>query len=231
MSENIWIVIPAYEEGKMIGSVIEDLKETGYDQVIVIDDGSEDNTKKEAESRGAEVIRHKENFGLGAALRTGLREALERDADIAVTFDADGQHDPGEIDKLVSCICDGSDFAVGVRSRFQMPLNKKIGNSLLDILTSFFGGVFTDSQSGFRAFSKDALKAIEIWSDGYSVSSEIVMEVGWNDLDFQHVRIKGIFTDYSQASGTNIASGVKIIFDLFKIMVLHSIQNEFPSPI
>ncbi len=225
MSKEIWIVVPAYEEEEMIGHVLEGLKREGYDQIIVVDDGSEDSTAEIARSKGAEVIRHKENSGLGASLRTGLRAARDRDADIAITFDADGQHDPKEIDKLVKAL-DSADFAVGVRRRLQMPLNKRFGNTALDIITHFFGGPFTDSQSGFRAFSRRALEEVEIWSDSYSVSSEIIMQVGRKNLSCRTVNIKGIFTEYSKAGGTTIASGIKIFFDLFRAMVLHSHSGD-----
>ena len=225
MSGDIWIVVPAYEEEMMIGSVIDGLRSEGYDRIIVVDDGSTDDTADIAESKGVEVIRHVENCGLGASLRTGLKAALDRDADVAVTFDADGQHDSKEIDKMVSLIEDGVDFVVGARNRYQMPLNKKLGNSVLNVFTRFFGGILTDSQSGLRAFSRDALEKIEIWSDGYSVSSEIVMQAGWHDLYSREVEIEGIFTDYSKSGGTNIADGVRIIFNLFCVIVLHSLHG------
>lgn len=225
MSDDIWIVVPAYEEEDMIGTVLEGLKGEGYDQIIVVDDGSEDRTADIAKSKGAEVIRHKENSGLGASLRTGLRAALDKGADIAVTFDADGQHDPKEIEKLVSAL-DNADFAVGVRRRLQMPLNKRFGNTVLDILTHFLGGPFTDSQSGFRAFSRKALEEIEIWSDSYSVSSEIIVQVGKKNLSYRTVNIKGIFTEYSKAQGTTIASGISIFFNLFRALVLYSHSKD-----
>lgn len=225
MSDDIWIVVPAYEEEDMIGTVLEGLKGEGYDQIIVVDDGSEDRTADIAKSKGAEVIRHKENSGLGASLRTGLRAALDKEADIAVTFDADGQHDPKEIEKLVSAL-DNADFAVGVRRRLQMPLNKRFGNTVLDILTHFLGGPFTDSQSGFRAFSRKALEEIEIWSDSYSVSSEIIVQVGKKNLSYRTVNIKGIFTEYSKAQGTTIASGISIFFNLFRALVLYSHSKD-----
>ena len=225
MSEDIWIVVPAYEEEAMVASVIRGLREEGYDKIIVVDDGSTDDTADIAESKGVEVIRHAENFGLGASLRTGLRAALDRGADVAITFDADGQHDPKEIDRMVSLIEDGADFVVGARNRYQMPLNKRLGNSVLNVFTRFFGGILTDSQSGFRAFSQEALEEIEIWSDGYSVSSEIVMQAGWRGLESREVGIEGIFTEYSKSGGTNIADGVRIIFNLFCVMVLHSLHG------
>lgn len=218
MSKDVWIVIPAYEEERTIGPVIEGLKDRGHDRIIVVDDGSEDRTEEVARSKGVEVVRHERNRGLGAAIRTGLREARSRGAEIVVTFDADGQHKPEDIQKLLEAL-DGADFAVGVRKRGQMPLNKRLGNTGLDIITHLLGGPLMDSQSGFRAFGPRALEKIRIRSDRYSVSSEIMIQVGENELRFSTVPIEGVFTDYSKASGTTIASGVRIFFNLLKLKV------------
>jgi len=220
MSEEVWVVVPAYEEEEMIGRVIDELKTEGYNKILVVDDGSEDRTSEIARAHGAEVVQHKENCGLGASIRTGLREARSQGADIVVTFDADGQHNPADIEKLLNAL-DEADFAVGVRDEDQMPLNKRLGNYVLDFITHVFGGPFTDSQSGFRALGPRALKEVVIWSDRYSVSSEIIVQVGKKDLAFETIPIKGIFTEYSKTSGTTIASGIRILFDLFKVMVLH----------
>lgn len=211
-----WIVIPAYEEERMIGPVIEGLYEEGYDQIIVVDDGSGDRTAGIARSKGAEVVRHEKNRGLGAAIRTGLVEARSRGADVVVTFDADGQHDPKDIPRLLEAL-DGADFAVGVRKRSNMPLNKRLGNAFLDVITHLFGAPLTDSQSGFRAFGPRALDEIRIQNDRYAVSSEILIQVGKKDLRFSVVEIGGVFTEYSKSSGTTIASGIRIFFDLLKL--------------
>jgi glycosyltransferase involved in cell wall biosynthesis len=219
MSKDIWIVIPAYEEEMTIGSVLEGLKSEGYERIIVVDDGSSDRTAEISREKGAEVVSHEENRGLGAAISTGLKKARDKGADIVVTFDADGQHDTKDIERLVEALED-ADFAVGERERDQMPLNKRVGNYGLDVITRMMGGVLTDSQSGLRAFGPKALDEIEIRSDKYSVSSEIIIQVGVKDLSFQAVPIKGIFTEYSKSSGTTIASGLKIFLDLLKLKVL-----------
>lgn len=216
MFEDIWIVIPAYEEGRTIGSVIDGLIDEGYERIIVVDDGSMDDTAEIARSKGVEVISHKENCGLGAAIRTGLEEVRSMGAEVAVTFDADGQHDPEEIEKLLEAL-EEADFAVGERDRGQMPFNKRFGNFFLDVITRFFGGPMTDSQSGFRAFGPKALEQIRIRSDKYSVSSEIAIQVGRKELEFRGVPIKGIFTDYSMSSGTTIASGIRIFIDILRL--------------
>ncbi|KXA89650.1 hypothetical protein AKJ57_05030 [candidate division MSBL1 archaeon SCGC-AAA259A05] len=219
MSVDNWIVVPAYEEEQMIGYVIEGLRREGYDQIIVVDDGSEDRTAEIARSKGAEVVRHEKNRGLGVAIRTGLGEARSRGADVVVTFDADGQHDPKDIQRLLEAL-DGADFVVGVRERGRMPLNKRLGNTILDIITHFFGGPLTDSQSGFRAFGSRALEEISIQTDRYAVSSEILIQVGGKDLRFRVVPIGGVFTEYSKSSGTTIASGIRIFFNLLKLKVI-----------
>lgn len=212
-------MVPAYEEEEMIPSVIDGLKEEGYDQIIVVDDGSEDDTAEVAESEGAEAVRHERNRGLGAAIRTGLERVREREGEIAVTFDADGQHNPKDIERLVEKLKD-ADVVVGERHRQEMPINKRVGNFILDFVTCIFGGPWTDSQSGLRVFGRKALETIRIRSDQYSVSSEIMIQVGKKDLDFDTIFIEGVFTDYSKASGTTIASGVKIFLDLLKLKVL-----------
>lgn len=218
MLEEVWIVVPAYEEERTIGPVLEGLKSEGYGQIIVVDDGSEDRTPEIASSKGAKVVQHENNQGLGSAIRSGLREARSQGAEVVVTFDADGQHDPKEIKELLDKL-DDADFAVGVRKRNQMPMNKRLGNAALDYITHFMGGPLTDSQSGFRAFGPRALEKIRIRSNHYSVSSEIIVQVGEKSLRFRELPIEGIFTEYSKSAGTTIASGIKIFIDLLRLKV------------
>ncbi|MEM2907600.1 MAG: glycosyltransferase family 2 protein, partial [Candidatus Hadarchaeales archaeon] len=170
-----WIVMPAYNEERSIGRVIDALRAEGWTNIIVVDDGSRDRTAEIARSKGAVVVSHPKNMGLGAALRTGLREALERGADSAVTFDADGQHDPKAIRELIAAL-DEADVVIGVRRHFGIPLHKRLGNFALDFVTYLFSGVLTDSQSGSRAFNRRALEAIRIRSNRYEVSSEIIIQ-------------------------------------------------------
>ncbi|KXB02242.1 hypothetical protein AKJ44_01070 [candidate division MSBL1 archaeon SCGC-AAA261F17] len=213
---NTWIVIPAYDEECSIGGVLEGLKREGYEQIIVVDDGSQDKTPEIAKAKGVKVISHKNNQGLGAALRTGLQEAYDQGAEIAVTFDADGQHDPRAIPELINAL-NGADLAIGVRDRGEMPWNKRVGNFGLDFITHLLGGPYTDSQSGFRAFNRRALEKIQIQTNRYAVSSEIMIQSQEKNLKVKGVPIKGIFTDYSKARGTTIASGIKIFLSLLRL--------------
>ena len=110
----VWIVVPAYNEEQSIGGVLDALHREGWRDMIVVDDGSRDRTAEMAREKGAVVLSHPRNVGLGAAIRTGLKAAIERGADCAVTFDADGQHDPEAVREMVDSL-DGADFVVGVR--------------------------------------------------------------------------------------------------------------------
>ena len=147
--------MPAHNEERAIGGVIDDLHEEGWRDVIVVDDGSRDRTAEIAEKKGAKVLVHSSNLGLGAALRTGLKEALKRGGDCAVTFDSDGQHDPKAVKLMVDSI-DGADLVIGSRKFLNIPLHKRIGNFGLNLITKLVGGPLVDSQSGMRAFSRRA---------------------------------------------------------------------------
>jgi len=211
----VWIAMPAYNEEREIGRVLDALRREGYSKVIVVDDGSRDKTAKIARSKGAVVVSHPRNMGLGAALRTGLRTAYERGADCAVTFDADGQHDPKAVSALVNAL-DGADVVIGVRQNLGIPVHKRFGNYGLNLITYLFSGVLTDSQSGSRAFNRRALEAIQIRSNRYEVSSEIIIQARNRGLRLKNVPVKCFYTRYSKARGTSIASGFRIFWRLVK---------------
>jgi len=212
----VWIVMPAYNEERSIGGVLHALHKEGWRDIIVIDDGSRDRTAEIAREKGALVLSHPWNMGLGAAIRTGLKAALERGADCAVTFDADGQHDPEAVRKMVDSL-DGADFVVGVRYFTSIPLNKRVGNFILNFITRMLGGALTDSQSGMRALNRRALEAIRIRSNRYEVSSELVVQARQVGLRIKETPVRCFFTPYSTARGTTIASGLRIFMELVKL--------------
>lgn len=178
--------IPAFNEEKTIGKVIL-LAWRQVDGVIVCDDGSKDMTAEMAEKLGAKVVRHERNLGKGAALRTLFEKAREVDADVLATLDADGQHDPGEIPRLVRPILDGeADVVVG--SRFmhrenQMPRYRRFGSRVLNFFTNAAAGnKVADTQSGFRAYSRKAVQKIKITEMGIGVDSQILMDAAGKGL-------------------------------------------------
>ena len=212
----VWIVVPAYNEERSIGGVLDALHREGWRDMIVVDDGSRDRTAEMAREKGAVVLSHPQNMGLGAAIRTGLKAAIERGADCAVTSDADGQHDPKAVREMVDSL-DGADFVVGVRYFTDIPLNKRVGNFILNFITLMLGGVLTDSQSGMRALNRRALELLGIRSNRYGVSSELIIRANRLGLRIKEIPVRCFFTQYSKARGTTIASGIRIFMGLVKI--------------
>jgi glycosyltransferase involved in cell wall biosynthesis len=173
----IVVLIPAYNEERCIGSVV--LKARKFaDVVLVVDDGSSDVTADVARDAGAEVIRHPENRGKGAALNTGFQEVRRFAADVVILMDADGQHLPEELPILAAPILDGeADIVVGTRyleKTSEVPVHRVYGHQVFNFITSQASGVsLSDSQNGFRAFSPHAASLISIKSNGFSVESEM----------------------------------------------------------
>ncbi|MDH7508762.1 MAG: glycosyltransferase family 2 protein [Methanomassiliicoccales archaeon] len=175
-------VIPAFNERAMISQVIEQTKNF-VDQIIVIDDGSSDDTATIARSAGAVVISHPRNMGVGAAFATGVEKALSLGADIVVTLDADGQFQPSDIPRLIQPIIEGkADFVTGSRFMNNEPVSgmngvKRIGNRFFTRLTSWLTGMkFTDTQCGFRAYSKEALLRITTFGR-FTYTQEVFLDL------------------------------------------------------
>ena len=214
----LFIIVPAFNESAVINKVIRSLpkKIKGISQVnkLVIDDGSFDETAQKAKNAGVQVIRHSINRGVGAATKTGFEVAKMENADIIVTLDADGQHDTKDIQKIIDPIIKKkSDVVIG--SRFKklqkVPKDRLVLNWLANFATFAIFGVFsTDSQSGFRAFSKKALELIDIKSDRMEFSSELLHEANKNKLKVKEVSIKAIYTSYSRQKGQKNTNALPI---------------------
>jgi len=176
----VFCVIPAFNEEKYIYDVAKIAKEF-VDVVVVVDDGSIDKTFRRAIDSGAVVLRHEENMGKGAALRTGFKYALEHGADIVVTLDGDMQHDPLEIPKFLEKIRE-EDADIVVGSRFLekvkgMPIQRRLSNFITTkVLNKVFKVPVTDSQSGFRAFKRKVLEKVTFKDNRYGAETEILIE-------------------------------------------------------
>jgi glycosyltransferase involved in cell wall biosynthesis len=206
-------LIPAYNEASTLGGVIARTKPF-VDAVIVVNDGSRDETAHIAAEAGVQVVSHVINRGLGAAIATGLEAAKRAQADIAITLDADGQHDPSEIPRFVEAIQSGADMVIGSRmlTRTGMPWYRQAANLLGNLATFLlFGALVTDSQSGFRAFSRCALAAIEIRTNRMEVSSELIAEVKRKHLVLKEIPIQAIYTSYSLSKGQSFFVGLKTL--------------------
>jgi glycosyltransferase involved in cell wall biosynthesis len=211
--DSIFIIVPSYNEEKMVRSSIERLLAEGYKNIIVVDDGSTDCTYEKIKDLNIYTIRHSINRGLGTALSTGMQAAQLLDAQIVVTFDADGQHDPKDIEKLAEPILAGkADAAIGSRayeaSRF--PLKRFVYNKLANLVTfALYGFSSSDTQSGLRAFSRKAVDKLDIHSSKMECSSEIIYKVKHHKLRLKEVQINPIYTDYSMSKGQNFITGIK----------------------
>jgi len=196
------IVIPVFNEAAVIRDVLEGVKKYGWSQILVVDDASGDKTSEEAgKVSGVQVFRHKVNRGKGAATKTGIEAAKLLNAAVIVTMDGDGQHDPGDIEKLARPIFAGKyDVALGTRlkSHQGMPKRKVLANYIGNILTWLLYGIWvTDSQSGMRAYSIHAASMIRTKADRYEYESEVLREIHDQKLSYVEVPIKAIYTSYS----------------------------------
>lgn len=220
-----WIVIPAFNEEKTLATVLKGLKEAGYENTIVVDDGSKDKTFEIAKKHAKVAVSHHLNRGLGGALGTGIEGALRMDADYIITFDADGQHATDDIKKLLKILQSGeADAVVGSRllNPEGMPFSRRMLNRLGNLATFFLFGVWTtDSQSGLRGLNRKAAKKIQIKTNRMEVSSEIIKEIGRNKLRFAEVPIKAIYTDYSLSKGQSLFVGLKT----FAKLILHKLSR------
>jgi glycosyltransferase involved in cell wall biosynthesis len=172
-------LIPAYNEEGRVGAVVREAKKY-VDLVIVVDDGSADNTAKEAEEAGAVVIRHPQNMGKGAAVATLIKAALAADAKYAVLLDADGQHDPTDIPKFLQALKSGADHAVGNRfPHTKMPTIRRLGYKALALLHRILIAKLNDPFNGYRAFSRKALEILnQDFDPAYGVEAEINSVIG-----------------------------------------------------
>lgn len=216
---DIIVCIPAFNECESIGRVVRRSR-IFSNQVLVCDDGSNDDTFAEATRSGARVVQHAANLGKGAALRTLLREALRLDPDVVVTLDGDGQHDPSDIPTIVKPILEGTaDVVVG--SRFNggnhMPLYRRLGNSILSTMTNWSArtGV-EDTQSGFRAYSPRVLESIPMRENGMGVDSYILVQAarGGFRIGEQHVSVS---YDGNTSTFNPVSHVVRVLWSLVRL--------------
>lgn len=223
MNNNMTIVavIPAYNEEKTIGEVVINTKKY-VDKVIVVDDNSQDTTYEKALNAGASVIKLNANKGVGFATRVGCDIACEEGADIIVTIDADGQHDPADIPKLIKTLKEEKlDIVFGSRRRNRhMPFIKRVGNFGLSLVVSFLFGInIKDSQTGFHAFTNEAYKKLRWSSSRYDAVSEFVVRTAKNKLKFREVEVKTIYTGkkIGMRKRDALKSFLKILWWRFKL--------------
>lgn len=194
--EKIMIIIPAYNEEDSIVKVLQSLNFPPRD-IIVVDDGSTDNTVSKAQSLGVHVIKHGKNIGKGMAHRTGFNFALKERAKWVITIDADGQHCPEDLLKFVKAIEEKrGDMIIGERkiSIRTMPFVRFFTNLWTSLVVSVLGGKrVKDAQSGYRAISKEILTSILLSTNNFQTESEIIIKAARKGFEIASVPIKTIY--------------------------------------
>ncbi len=214
----LFVIVPAHNEAKNIGRVISGLFSQGLKNIVVVDDGSIDQTVQVASAAGAVVLRHEVNRGQGASLQTGNEYALAHGASAVVHFDADGQFNSADITKAIAVMKDKNvEVILGSRfldNRSQIPWTKKyIVLPVARFINFFLTGLkLTDAHNGFRILSRLALEKIHISQDRMAHNSEIIQQVRQKNLSYLEYPVEVTYNEYGQGVG----GGLKIIWEILQ---------------
>lgn len=216
---SVWIVIPGYDEGRVIAKTVASVR-AWLPNVVVIDDGSSDNTAELARLAGAHVVRHPINLGQGAALATGIRYALLQQAEFIVTFDGDGQHRSEDIQVLLTTAREqNADVVLGSRFLGRADNMPRSRQWLLKAATAYTrlttGLVLTDAHNGLRLFTRKAAEELRIRQNRMAHASELLEWLGSSGLRVVEAPVHIIYTEYSLAKGQNFFSSFNILWDLW----------------
>lgn len=215
---DLWIVVPAFNEGQVLAVTIEQLRNVNG-TVVIVDDGSSDETAAVARAAKVVVISHPINLGQGAALFSGITYALQRGATHVCTFDADGQHDPIAIEDLCRAIDElGVEVALGSRFLGRTVDMSPVRRAFLRLAVAFTrlhtGLHLTDTHNGLRVFTRAAAQRLRIEQSRMAHGSEILAQIAKLEIPYVEVPTTIRYTDYSRHKGQSLFDSVKILFDL-----------------
>jgi polyprenyl-phospho-N-acetylgalactosaminyl synthase len=217
-----YFIIPAYNEGEVIKSVLEEVL-AKYSDVVCVNDGSHDNTANEISKTRAVLVEHPINLGQGASIQTGLDYALQDpEAKVFVTYDADGQHRLSDVSKMIKLL-ESSNFDIILGSRFlgtakNVPALKKVILKMAVRFTNATSGVkLTDAHNGLRVFNRKVAENLKINNPDFSHASEIIEKIAQNKFRYKEVAVTIAYTPYSKSKGQSIFNainmGLDILFD------------------
>lgn len=222
--QTVMVAMPAYNEERRVGATVLGVKPYA-DVVVVVDDGSKDKTVAVAENAGAMVIRHRINKGYGGALNTIFSTAKKYKPDILIIIDSDGQHNPEDVPRFVEKIAEGYDVVIGSRfltaeSQKKIPGYRKLGMKVLDTATDMVinGASVSDSQSGFRAYTRDAYNVVNISGNGMSAGSEILMQISDRKLSIGEIPISVRYDIDGTSSQNPVRHGVSVLMNLIRFI-------------
>ncbi|GAA2814859.1 MULTISPECIES: glycosyltransferase family 2 protein [Crossiella] len=217
--DDVWVVVPVYNEDKVIAEVVENTRKT-FPNIVCVDDGSADRSAEEIARTGAHLVRHPVNLGQGAALQTGLSYALGRPgAKYFITFDADGQHRVEDALAMIAEVKSGScDVALGSRflnKAVTVPWIKRVVLRTVVALSPKARKLqLTDAHNGLRVFSRPVVERLRISMNGMAHASEIVSFLSVANVRVKEVPVTILYTEYSMSKGQSLVNGVNILFDL-----------------
>jgi glycosyltransferase involved in cell wall biosynthesis len=216
---HVWVVIPAFNEGPVIGGVVAQVVGL-YPRTVVVDDASTDNTAALAARAGAVVVRHPINLGQGAALQTGITFALDAGARYIVTFDADGQHQTGDVERMLAALKQsGADIALGNRfggEALDAPWSRRALLRLAVLFTVLTTRLrVSDAHNGLRVLSSAAAAKLHIRQNRMAHASEILKQIRHLGLRYIEVPVTIRYTSYSLSKGQGIGNALNILADLF----------------
>lgn len=217
--DNVFFMIPVYNEEKVIGKVIKDINKH-YKNVVCVDDGSRDNSAAEIKKAGAYLVQHPINMGQGAALQTGIEFSRSFEAaEYFVMFDADGQHRLKDAEKMLEILRKREvDIVIGSRflgNTVNMPFIKRIILKMAVIFSALTSGIkLTDTHNGLRAFNRHVADNMQITMGDMAHASEILEIIRDQKFKYQEVPVKIIYTDYSKSKGQSVLNSINIAFDV-----------------
>jgi glycosyltransferase involved in cell wall biosynthesis len=227
LGQKIIVCIPAYNESQNITDIVRKARKYAT-EVIVYDDGSYDNTSEKATLSGAIVVRNPINKGYGVAISALFQRAKTRNADVIVTMDSDGQHDPDEIPKLLDPILRGeSDIVIGSRfidkqgGQHTIPKYRSLGIKAITKITSAASyNNITDAQSGFRSYNRKAIGKIDLFEEGMQVSTEILLKAKENNLRIKEVAVNISYELGNTSTHNPVEHGVRVLFHVLQVISL-----------
>ncbi len=217
-NSDVWVVLPAYNEAETLNSVVSRVRSNGY-RVVCVDDGSSDATVSMAKGLDCDLVVHPFNLGQGAAIQTGIEYSLERGADVICTLDADGQHDPDELPRLIRALEEHrADFALGSRflgNAIDMPALRRALIVTATIFTQVTTRLtVTDAHNGLRAMTRRGAALIQLRQDRMAHASEILMQIRKSRLPMVEVPVTVTYTAYSLRKGQTALSAFRVLADL-----------------
>lgn len=217
--DDVYVVVPAKDEERYIDILIDRLDHLGFVNIVVINDNSQDETALIAREReNVVVLDHSINLGAGAATQTGIAYAVSNGANIIVTIDADLQHNPDDLIKLINVLRkDNCDLVIGSRflQKNDIPNSRIFFNKIANVVSWFLTGTYlSDSQSGLKAFNHTLARHLDLKYDGFEFCMEIIKEAKSNKLKIKEIPVFVSYTPETMNKGQGLWSGIRIISKL-----------------